>query len=120
MIASKRHKRSNKPQRSRALSSARVTAMIEEATVDAYGQEEQATGWLTVFEENLEIPFETTVLGVDVTVKRLELRDDNAIVAICQRGKARQAIGIVDLPLPSAPPRGAEWLEAYRRWRGDR
>lgn len=94
--------------------------MIEEATVDAYGEEEQATWWLTVLADNLEIRFETTVLGVDVTVKRLELRDDNSIVAICGHGKTRQAIGIIDLPLPSPLPRGAEWVEAYRRWRGGR
>ena len=44
--------------------------MIEEATVDAYGECEQATGWFTVLGDNLDVPFETEVLGVMVTVKR--------------------------------------------------
>lgn len=57
-------------------------------------------------------------LGVRVAVERLELRDDNRIVAICRRGKARQAIDITELPLPAPSPDGAEWIEAYRRWRG--
>src|SRR4051794_32729853 len=83
------------------LSAAAVAEMIEEATVDAYGECEQATGWFTVIDESLDTPFETEVLGVTVTVKRLELRDDNSIVAVCARGAARQTIRLVDLPLPS-------------------
>ena len=98
------------------LSAARVAEMVEEATVDAYGEGEQATGWFTVIGDNLDMPFETEVLGVTVTVKRLDARDDNSIVAVCARGADRQTIGIVDLPLPSPRPEGAEWIEAYRRW----
>jgi NAD(P)-dependent dehydrogenase (short-subunit alcohol dehydrogenase family) len=41
-------------------------------------------------------------------------------VAICSRGKHRQAIGILDLPLPAPSPVGAEWISAYRRWASDR
>ena len=90
--------------------------MIKEATVDAYGEGEQAIGWFTVIGDNLEVPFVTEVLGVKVTVKRLELRDDNSIVAVCARASERQAIGLVDLPMPSPKLTGWEWLEAYRRW----
>ena len=49
------------------LSKERLAAMIEEATVDAYDEEEQATGWFTMFEEHVELPFETKVLGEAVT-----------------------------------------------------
>ena len=98
------------------LSEARVAEMIEEATVDAYGECEQATSWFTVLGDNLDVPFETEVLGVTVTVKRVELRDDNSIVAVCARGAERQTIGLVDLPMPSPKPEGADWIEAYRHW----
>ncbi|WP_255922503.1 hypothetical protein [Streptomyces humicola] len=30
------------------------------------------------------------------------------------RGRHRQAIGIIDLPLSDPAPPGAEWIEAYR------
>ena len=90
--------------------------MIEEATVDAYGDSEQAVGWHCVLEDNVELPFDTNVLGVAVRVTRIELRDGDAIVAICERGKDRQAIGLADLPLPARPPAGSEWIEAYRAW----
>ena len=94
----------------------RLAAMIEEATIDAYGEDEQATGWFTMFEEHVELPFETKVLGVAATVTSIELRDGGQIVAICTRGRDRQAIALVDLPLPSPEPAGTDWIEAYRYW----
>jgi hypothetical protein len=95
----------------------RLEAMAEEATVDAYGESEQACGWTCMFEDHVAIPFGTTVLGEAVTVEAIEQRGDTRIVAICKRGRLRQAIDILELPLPSPPPTGAEWIEAYRHWR---
>jgi Calcium binding len=94
--------------------------MIEEATVDAYDESEQATGWFTMFEEHLVLPFETKVLGTVVTVTSIDLRDGGQIVAVRTRGRDRQAIPLVDLPLPSPKPAGADWIEAYRYWLGGR
>ena len=54
--------------------------------------------------------------GVDVTVERVDMTDDEQIVAVCSRGRARQRVPILDLPLPSPPPKGADWIKAYRRW----
>lgn len=99
---------------------ARLAAMIEEATVDCYGEAEQATGWLCKLEEHLTLPFETAVLGVAVAVDEIELRDDDSIVAWCSRARTRQAIHIADLPLPSPKPAGAEWIDAYRHFLGRR
>ena len=99
------------------ISKARLEEMIEQATVDAYNESEQITGWFTMIDENLAVPFETTVLGVPVTVERLDLNRSEQIVAICRRGRSRQSLPILDLPLPTPPPGGAEWIEAYRRWR---
>lgn len=69
-----------------------------------------------MLEENLAVPFETEVLGVRVTVERIDLTDADEIVAICRRGRNRQKVPILDLPLPTPPPVGAEWIEAYRHW----
>jgi len=90
--------------------------MIEEATVDCYNESERVTGWFTMIEENLAVPFDTVVLGVPVTVERVDLDKADQIVAICSRGHDRQHLPILDLPLPSPPPEGAEWIEAYRHW----
>ena len=93
---------------------------MEEAIVDAYGDSEQRTAFLTALQVNLELPFETLVLGVPVTVERVDITLAVEIVAICRRGRVRQAVPILDLRLPSPRPAGAEWIEAYRRWAGGR
>ena len=90
--------------------------LIEEATIDAYNESEQAGGFFAMIEENLALPFVTQVLGQDVTVTKVDITNRDQIVAICLRGKARQAIPILDLPLPAPRPEGAEWIDAYRRW----
>jgi len=98
----------------------RLDRLIEEAVVDAYNESEQRTGFYTMLDENLDLPFKTEVLGVEVTVERVDLTDSEEIIAICVRGRRRRGIPILELPLPVPPPRGSEWIEAYRRWAGRR
>jgi hypothetical protein len=93
-----------------------LQAMIEEATVDCYNDDEQLTGIFTKLEEHLELPFQTVVLGVTVAIERLDLRVSGDIVAICLGNGARQPISLRDLPLPTPPPDGSEWITAYRQW----
>lgn len=98
------------------LSEARLDDLVAQATVDAYDDEEQLTGLFTMIAEHLTVPFKTVVLGVEATVKKVDLLPGSGIVAICTHGRHRQAIGILDLPLPDPAPEGAEWIEAYRHW----
>ena len=98
------------------ISDAKLKRLIEEATVDAYTESEQLIGFLTAIEDNLALPFVTSVLGVEVSVERIDLTDADEIVAICRRGRTRQAVPILELPLPKPGPKGSEWIEAYRRW----
>jgi hypothetical protein len=97
-------------------STTKIRRLIDEAIVDAYGESEQRVGFLTLIEENLELPFKTRVLDIEVLVERVDMTAAEEIVAVCRRGKIRQRIPILDLPLPKPPPKGAEWIEAYRRW----
>ena len=98
------------------ISKRRLESMAEEATVDAYGEAEQAGGFFTMIEEHLRVPFSTTVLGVEVVVTRVDMTEADEIVVICQQGRDKQRISILELPLPSPPPEGAEWIAAYRYW----
>jgi hypothetical protein len=113
MMKSPRTARAN---RSPRISKARLTVMIEEATVDCYNESEQVCGWFTMIDENLAVPFEAVVLGVTVTVERVDMTEADQIVAICSRGRHKQSIPILDLPLPIRSPDGWEWIEAYRLW----
>jgi hypothetical protein len=94
-----------------------LDTLIEQATVDCYNEHEQITGLFTMIDEHLALPFDTEVLGVTVTVTNVDLTIDHEIIAICRRDTHKQTIPILDLPRPTPPPDGAEWIEAYRRWR---
>lgn len=97
-------------------SDSELDALVEQATVDAYDEYEQLTSFHVVIEEYLAVPFQTTVLGVEVAIEKIDLLSGTGIAAICSHGKYRQAVGILDLPLPTPPPAGAEWIDAYRHW----
>jgi hypothetical protein len=101
-----------------AMSAAELDALVAEATVDCYDEDEQISGLYTMIVDNLALPFTTTVLGVEVTVGDVDLTDRGEIATICRRGRFEQAIGILELPLPEEAPEGVEWIEAYRRWAG--
>ena len=100
-----------------SFSKAKLEKLIEEALVDAYGEEEQVGGFLTMMEEHLTLPFSANILGVDVVVEKVDMTRRGQIVAIYRRDKIRQRIGILDLPLPTPAPAGTEWIAAYRQWR---
>ena len=93
-----------------------LDALIAEATVDCYNESECVTGFYTMLEEHLTMPFQTVVLGVDVTVTGLDLTEDGHITAVCTRGTATQRVPLLDLPLPMPKPGGGVWIDAYRRW----
>lgn len=90
--------------------------MIKEAVVDAYTESEQRTAFYTLLDEHLSTPFAAEILGVAVTVERINMVDNGQVVAICRRGRSRQAIPILELSLPIPRPAGAEWIEACRLW----
>jgi len=97
------------------LSQADLDELVEVAIVDANGEEEQLAGFCTMIENDLALPFTTTVLGVEVTVEGIDLTDCG-IAAICVHGAHRQLIAILELPLPTPAPPGSEWIAAYGRW----
>jgi hypothetical protein len=107
---------SKSSRRSKTVPCNKLDQMIEEAIVDAYGDSEQTVGLYTMLEDNLALPFQTEIFGVEVTVDRIDMTDDEQIVAVCIRGKSCQRVSILELPLPHPPPKGAEWIDAYRRW----
>jgi Calcium binding len=95
---------------------AQLDELIEEAIVDCYDEEEQATGFFAIIDDNLAVPFTTRILGVEASVAAVVLDDGGRIKAVCERSGEQQRVDLIDLPLPSPPPAGAEWIAAYRRW----
>jgi hypothetical protein len=89
--------------------------LIEEATVDAYGESEQAIAFLTILEETLSLPFPAALLGETVVVEKIDLRNADELIAICRRGRKRHRVRLLDLDLSVPRPTGAEWVAAYHR-----
>ena len=52
--------------------------MVEQATVDANGESEEVTGWFTMIEEHLSLPFETKILGIPAVVMRVDADSGDA------------------------------------------
>ena len=55
-----------------------LETLIEEATVDCYDEYEQATGLLTMIQDELDMPFTTRIFGMEVTVVAVE-QDDGTV-----------------------------------------
>jgi len=94
-----RRKTSIKPR----ISKARLEAMIEEATVDCHDESEQVTGWFTMIDEHLAVPFATKILGVLATVERVDLNRSAQIIAVCSRGRSRSPFSTFRCPGPFRP-----------------
>jgi hypothetical protein len=48
-------------------------------------EEEHASGFFTVIEDNLALPFTTRILCVDASVAAVEMDNDGRIKALCER-----------------------------------
>lgn len=84
--------------------------------MDCGNESEAVTGFMTMIEDHLALPFKTELLGVAAVVEGVDVTEAGEVVAICRRDSRRQAVPILRLPLPEPPPAGAEWIEAYRLW----
>lgn len=100
----------------RRLRKSELDGLVAEATVDAHDEWEQLDSFQVMLQDNLAYPFRTRLLGIEVVVTGIAfgLRPD--LVFICVRGGETLRVGVLDLPRPSPPPEGWQWVEAYRHW----
>ncbi len=96
----------------------KLERLIEEAVVDAYGPAEQATGFYTVIEENVEFPIAARAVGEDVEVRGIDLdKDGEDLVAICRRKGRTYKFLLTELKFPKPFP-GRDWIAAYFQFTG--
>jgi hypothetical protein len=96
----------------------RLERLIEEATVDAYGPDEQATGFYTMIEDHVRFPFLAKAMGEDVEVLAIDIDDDGEeLVAECHKGGKSYTIRLTELEVPRSIP-GREWISAYFQFQG--
>lgn len=93
-------------------------ALIAEATVDCYNDSECVTGFHTMIDDHLEVPFQTRVLGADVPHAVIdELSRIEQIKGQCARNvltAARNRRQMVARALASCAP--DEWISVDARF----
>ena len=91
--------------------------LIEEALVDAYGEDEQHGAFLVMFEEHVTCPFKALVVGEEVDVREFDWAGaPHEIVALCRRKGRTYRVNATALQWAGRRPAGAEWFDAYRAW----
>jgi hypothetical protein len=94
-----------------------LTQLIDEITVDAYDTDEQLSGFLQVFQDEVTAPVSATVLGMTVEVTRFDLEGDErrGLVARCRHQGTAGTLSLADVRFE--PKSVAGWLHAaYRTW----
>jgi hypothetical protein len=101
------------------LSEERLQELLEEATVDAYGDEEEFSSVLITLDENVDWPLSATLAGMPVEVLGL---DESAsglrrgIVARIRRGGKEHEAALADLTFSDVDETSGEWLAMFRWW----
>ena len=96
----------------------RLDELLEEATVDCYGDDEVFTGVVVTLAENLPFPFEAEVLGETVEVigiddSRSDMR--RGVIATVRKGKKEYSVALSELQV-SKNTQTNEWFEMYKYW----
>jgi hypothetical protein len=100
----------------------RLEALLEEAIVDCYDEEEQFTGVLITLDESLQFPLQAKVLGQVVEVTGLDQARSSlrrGILATVRAGDQESRIPLSELEFIDPDPTSAEWLAMYRYWLGE-
>jgi hypothetical protein len=100
----------------------RLDALLAEATIDCYGEEEEFMGVLCAMEENLSFPFQAKALGDPVVVIGLDDKRSGprrGILARVRKGDRQYSVALAELEFVGLDPVSVEWLEVYRYWSGE-
>ena len=92
-----------------------LQAIIAEATVDSYNEDEARTNFATAICDELPVPFKARVLGDEVEVTGLTISAEGLVEAIIPRGRKDHRVALLSLEVPRDTPK-VEWLEAYRKF----
>ncbi len=91
--------------------------LIEEATIDAYGDEEEHAGLLTMIDDNLELPFKAKMIGETVEVTEVVWPEYGlGLKFMCISKGKEHIVDATSLEWTEPLPEGIEWVEAYFEW----
>lgn len=93
--------------------------LIEQITVDAYG-DEGYWSFLQAIDDEVTLPFTASLVGIEVTVAGVDFDGDErrGLVATVTHDGSSATVSILDLDLTAADPTTIRIIAAYRRWLG--
>ena len=97
-----------------------LQSLIEQITVDGYGDAEQLWAFCQACEEDLRVPCDATVAGAPVTVLKFDFdgNERRGLTARCRLADGSQhTISAADIRFPAGDP-GERYIAAYRKWMG--
>ncbi len=97
-----------------------LDALIDEITIDAYGEEEQLWAFRQVFEDKVAVPCEATLIGEPVQVLQFDYdgNERRGLTAACRRADGMEYIVAASEVVIPARAQGGRYLAAYRQWMG--
>jgi len=102
------------------MSEAQIQEQIEAILVDAYGEDEQRSAWEVAFQDEVQTPFNATLLGVPVRVLGFQVgRSGNLQCQAARRdGEQKRWIGVEDLDTDGLPADFVRMRTLLRAWHG--
>ena len=85
------------------------------AMVDAYGDEEAASGWLACIAEMFGKFEQVKVLGSEVKLEKFDLRGFH-VVAKCRKGRQVALVSLESVEFPKLSKSEKLWLGALKDW----
>jgi len=98
-----------------------LDGLIDDLTLDAYGDDEQLSGLLVGADEALVRGERATIVGIDVEVVSVDAGPDarTGLLARVRRDGQSHEAALADLSFPTGSELGLI-VAAYRRWQGRR
>ncbi|MBF0493201.1 MAG: hypothetical protein HQM15_10530 [Deltaproteobacteria bacterium] len=87
---------------------------FEVATVDAYGEYEQASSWLTCIEEMFGKFDRVQVLEQEVGLEGFDLANETIVVALCRQGNKKTKIPLESVHFQKLSPKESLWMDAWK------
>ncbi len=96
-----------------------VNAALEDATVDAYGDDEQHSGFFYAIAEEIAFPFQGIVLGDEVSVVDAEMPEGDhfGIDLVIEKNGKTLRIEARSVEILPPYPEGHLYLAAYLIWK---
>lgn len=104
------------PQMARAA----LDELIEEVTLDAYGEQEQLCAFQQAFEDNIALPAEGSVAGGPVEVLAFDYdgNERRGLTAKCRGADGRKYVVAAADVMMAPGSEASRYLAAYRKWMG--